>query len=1317
MCDEHANGKKNVRWVQEWANVNTGEAREQRLTENLNDTRTSEPGSSTTRGWNSRNVRPKPRMGRARRLGASARGERAEDVDAGANDDWYTFKHGENTRWLVERSGLDMDALQQLNPNVDLSVVFPGDRIVIRDARTLSPSERKTTVVVGEAPKVKPPAKVITARTSVWNSPFVLSGVLVAGTLSVTGLFNRKRLTSTYATWRTSQGWVGADAHSATVGEMQMLRDAAEREVEQLRGQGERYEKTLENLREMLASASRGDAVLREQIGDLKKSLNSKATDVARLEKAHEDEAILAERYKHQLGSAEVELEVLRVSAARLVDVTNRATQYEGDILNLKDKLIDVESELMALRELSDGYSSEAVASKNKFKSALSELESVKRLNTVLEESLSEAKQSISSYLSTIESYKTDIGVLKSELTGRDHDISTLSSNLSEAHESTRTLNSALQSSRNEASELSRHLENVRTELETVKSNLNLSETKVTSYVADLASYKSKLEQVEAALKDAHEDATVKADDLTKASNELANATMALLKSNSALESTRLEVASLTESFSESQSYASSLKSLLTMAQAESTILTSEAINLQSELKTASSAQRASQEELLSVKAHYYTVVAEMEERIKSAQAEARVLADDKDSLEVQLTKLEQAMGRLTEEKDSEIEQKEVVAEQLADLEQIKAELDASLELAQMEVAELTDALSESKYTIESLESSLEAAKDDADKLKGDNQSIRKEMKSVEAELAAVQAEMSEKLSDIEVLKENEAEQLQAIESLTRAVGAVESNLSEANVRADSIASELESARMAMSGLESDLSQKLSAANAEIAAANERAAMTSSELESALSTVSSLKAELMHARTQAASGDSIAVEYAQKLAVAESEIARANERAAKTSSELIDLTHKLSAAIADVAVSNRRVELTSIELDSTTAVVASLESELMQLRTQVVSGDSVATGYVEKLAAAEFEITKVNKRAAMAASELESSRSTILDLESELMQLRTQVVSGDSVATGYVEKLAAAEFEITKANERAQRYKERLSQLEESMQNQNNFATLNDSSVEFAEPTEELMLLRERVSQLEFENASATSTLVVLQGELNSLRSVDAPPPPRWELDARLAEMEVALAEANRAAQLSLAQVTRTMTNLQRQAAGDRPSHTISCEFKVNKDVGAHQFIILVGTWCDWDIQLGEYMSRLSDGSWSAKIPLSSDEAYEYKYCICELTPLGARVPVEWQVGHNHCFGFDSTLITSQKMLPKAQIRDKWLADPAHNPIIIYGASGEKFETGSTRLLANMSHNIAEQGIESARMSIEELSAMVNRTLAMVRGKTQFLNK
>ena len=279
-------------------------------------------------------------------------------------------------------------------------------------------------------------------------------------------------------------------------------------------------------------------------------------------------------------------------------------------------------------------------------------------------------------------------------------------------------------------------------------------------------------------------------------------------------------------------------------------------------------------------------------------------------------------------------------------------------------------------------------------------------------------------------------------------------------------------------------------------------------------------------------------------------------------------------------------------------------------------------------------------------------------------------------------------------------------------------AALNDSLVDFTEPSEELLSLRERVSQLEVENAAATTMLAEVQNELNSSNAniLNAPPPPSWELDTRLHEMEVALAEANRAAQLSLAQVTHTMVKLQQQASGDLPTHSISCEFKVQKDVGENQFIVLVGTWCDWDVQGGEYMSRLKDGSWQASLPLFSDEAYEYKYCICELTSKGARVPIEWQIGHNHCFGFDSTLITTQKMLPKAQIRDKWLADPAHNPIIIYGPNGEKYETGSTKLLANMSHNIAEQGIENARLNIEQLSTMVNKTLSMVRSQSRVLS-
>ena len=97
------------------------------------------------------------------------------------------------------------------------------------------------TVVVGEASKPTPTMAVVKPSITSWNSSLILSGVLVAGTLSAAGYFNRNRLTSMYSTWRTGRGWVGADAHNATVEEIQMQRDVAEREVENLREKGERY--------------------------------------------------------------------------------------------------------------------------------------------------------------------------------------------------------------------------------------------------------------------------------------------------------------------------------------------------------------------------------------------------------------------------------------------------------------------------------------------------------------------------------------------------------------------------------------------------------------------------------------------------------------------------------------------------------------------------------------------------------------------------------------------------------------------------------------------------------------------------------------------------------------------------------------------------------------------------------------------------------------------------------------------------------------------------------------------------------------------
>ena len=80
------------------------------------------------------------RRGAAR---AGTSGEATPRASGGDGEEWYTFKHGENTRWLVEETGLDLEALQRLNPNVDLSAIFPGDRIVIREAKALAPKEQR----------------------------------------------------------------------------------------------------------------------------------------------------------------------------------------------------------------------------------------------------------------------------------------------------------------------------------------------------------------------------------------------------------------------------------------------------------------------------------------------------------------------------------------------------------------------------------------------------------------------------------------------------------------------------------------------------------------------------------------------------------------------------------------------------------------------------------------------------------------------------------------------------------------------------------------------------------------------------------------------------------------------------------------------------------------------------------------------------------------------------------------------------------------------------------------------------------------------
>ena len=345
----------------------------------------------------------------------------------------------------------------------------------------------------------------------------------------------------------------------------------------------------------------------------------------------------------------------------------------------------------------------------------------------------------------------------------------------------------------------------------------------------------------------------------------------------------------------------------------------------------------------------------------------------------------------------------------------------------------------------------------------------------------------------------------------------------------------------------------------------------------------------------------------------------------------------------------------------------------------------------------------------------------VISLESELDSLRkmTESQAASVDVDVYITKIAALEEQLAASSDssalidalkrqaeeaqiQAGRYKERLIKLEVNMQEK--IASLNASLADVPDSSDEVSSLQQQVRDLEDEKnrmATLTSKLQTQMAAIMDQKRIDVLQSQTGESNARMQDMDAALREARQAAQLSLAQVTQTIARIKRQATGDRSSTAIQCDFNVRKEVGEHQFVVLVGSWHEWDVQRGEYMSRNGDGAWCVSTSLFADEPYEYKYCVCELNDKGLRVPVEWQIGHNHGFGFDSSLITTQRMQPKVQIRDKFVADPAHTPIILFGPNGEKFETGSTALLANMSSHLAEAGMENVQSSLERLSALL----------------
>ena len=423
-------------------------------------------------------------------------------------------------------------------------------------------------------------------------------------------------------------------------------------------------------------------------------------------------------------------------------------------------------------------------------------------------------------------------------------------------------------------------------------------------------------------------------------------------------------------------------------------------------------------------------------------------------------------------------------------------------------------------------------------------------------------------------------------------------------------------------------------------------------------------------------------EYELKITSLQTELFNARQEAKKASDALVEEQIKSESMKEDFnkIVNGEEVDFYKSQLEIT-------GSELETLKVKVAVNSREAEKYQTDLMNAEEKVSQLMEEIA----ELKTSSSR----ESESNRLSTE----SDIST---EVLAKLEGLVSEANERADRYKQRLLELEESMRLKlESVASIAEFS---GSESTEIAHLKNEILQLENERSRANQRLQDMQKEILVLKTtkVEVPQSPSREVGDNL-QLSSSVLEAREATRLTLAQVNEAVQRMRQDALGGLMTHMISCEFRVRKDVARHQFLVLVGSWHKWDLETAEYMTRSGDGSWQVSTSLFADEPHEYKYCVCEINEQGKRVPVEWQVGHNHGFAFDSALITRQRMQAKAQIRDKFFADPAHTPIILFGPNGEKYETGSTALLHELTHSVAEAGFENLRDSLERLNVVLSQ--------------
>ena len=388
----------------------------------------------------------------------------------------------------------------------------------------------------------------------------------------------------------------------------------------------------------------------------------------------------------------------------------------------------------------------------------------------------------------------------------------------------------------------------------------------------------------------------------------------------------------------------------------------------------------------------------------------------------------------------------------------------------------------------------------------------------------------------------------------------------------------------------------------------------------------------------------------------------------------------------------RAEEVVKSELAGVCAAKDALARQLDEVRTNLTWETSKASELEEQLSALK--------------SELASARDARVELERELEGARANLAVESSNEHELEEQLSALKSELASARDARVELERELDAMRDGFEAQLEAQKGAGADMKLeTEHLEELVaklkneieansVLRER---MQTEKQAEDSYVTALNEEIEALRlELHAAQARAAQALGQYAELDSALPKI-----IDAVDRLRSLTSMVNE---DSPivEHTFSVA-----DVPPPQpneFLVIVGSWNDWDLATGVAMSYDPDGSWKALVELQSDIVYEYKVCVCSGSD-EERVPQAWQSGANSAFAIASSLINEQGLAPKATVMSHWVADPANAPIMMFGPDGEKFTLSSTQLMTDLPANLITDTLEDLSHVISEVTRGIDNDI------------